>query len=140
MEKYKFLEHVSDVLFESYGSTFEEALENAAEAMFATIAPVEKLREEQSFVVEERASNLEELANFTLSDLLSQGDIRELFLKRFKVEEFSKANGGYVLEGTAYGERMSPGKGGTSVKAVTLHETKAEKTKQGWRIRILLDI
>lgn len=140
MKKYRFLEHISDVLFESYGATFEEALENAAEAMFATIAEVEKLREDKSLEAEEKAANLEELANFVLSDLLSQSGINELFLKRFKVESFRKTEEGYELKGTAYGQGMAQELGRMDVKAVTLHETKAEQTKKGWKIRMLLDI
>ena len=34
-EKFRFLEHTADIMFESYGKSYPEALENAAHAMFS---------------------------------------------------------------------------------------------------------
>ncbi|MBI5229215.1 archease [Candidatus Micrarchaeota archaeon] len=140
VKKYEFLEHKADVLYKAYGRSFEEALENAALALFNTIAKVEKLKKNKRIEIEERAKIPEELVAFVLSDLLSQAEINELFLKEFEVKEFSKKGGKIWLKGLAYGEEMTPDKGKTYVKAVTLHETKVEEKEGKWMIRVLLDI
>ncbi len=140
MEKFVFLEHTADVLVEASGFSFEEALENAALAMFSTIASTEELGELDSIEIEERGESLEELAAFTLSSLLAEAQAEELFLKKFKVEEFKKLDGGFFVKGKAWGEEMSAEKGKTDVKAVTHHECKVWQEGSTWKLRVLLDI
>ena len=137
---HRFLEHKADVLFEATGDSFEEALEEAAQALFKTMADVARLKNEKSVVVEARARDLRELAVFGLEELLSEGDVGNLFFKSFKVASFEKENGGFALKGVASGSRMRSGIGKTEVKAVTHHESEVKKTGKGYRIRILLDV
>ncbi|MFQ5406186.1 MAG: archease [Candidatus Micrarchaeia archaeon] len=139
MDKFVFLEHTADVLFESSGFSFEEALENAALAMFSTIADADKLSTLKDVEVEERAETLEELAAYTLSDLLYEGQSNELFFKDFKITEFKKAGQGYLLKGRARGSPMNPQTGKTDVKAVTHHECKVRQDEKLWKIKVLLD-
>ncbi len=140
MDKFVFLEHTADVLFEAQGFSFEEALENAALAMFSTISDVGALAEDESVELEERGESLEELSAFVLSDLLAESEAQELFLKEFKVSEFKKLDGGFYLKGVALGESMSPEKGKANVKAVTHHECKVWQEGNLWKVRVLLDI
>ena len=143
-KKIVFLEHVSDVLFEAHGASFQEALENAAFAMFETIADPAKLGESKKFVVEETADSLEELAVFVLGKLLSESNASEVFLKRFKVVDFreEKKAGSktFLVKGIAFGSPATREAGRTDVKAVTFHEARVEKRGEEWVIRILLDI
>lgn len=147
-KKIVFLEHVSDVVFEAFGATFQQALENAAFAMFETIADPAKLGESDKFAVEETAESLEELSVFTLGKLLSESNANELFLKRFKVTEFNEKTEGkrgrekktYSLRGVAFGSPATREAGRTDVKAVTFHEALVEKRGGEWVVRILLDI
>ncbi len=150
-KKIVFLEHVSDVLFEARGATFAEALENAAFAMFETIADPNKLNESKKFVVEETAGSLEELAVFTLGKLLSESSVNELFLKRFKVIEFTEKTGEtegkrgsgkktFFVRGVAFGSPATREAGRTDVKAVTFHEARVEQRGSEWVVRSLLDI
>lgn len=137
---YKFLEHTADVLFEASGGSFEEALEAAADALFETICDVNQVGEKKRIDVSEKAGNLEDLVAFTLSDLLSEMEAEELFLKKFKVENFGKREGGFFIEGKAYGAEMNPEVGKTVVKGVTHGMLKVEGKKGKWKIRVLLDI
>lgn len=137
--KYRFLEHTADVLFESYGKGFEEALENAAEAMFSVMSDVKKLKEEKSFSVEERADSLENLVVFTLSSILSESEIREVLPKRLEVEKFSERDGVFSVRGKVFGGRWESGRVKTDIKAVTHHLIKVEG-KRKFKIRVLLDI
>lgn len=140
MEKYKYLDHKVDVLFEAYGFKLEEAVENAAQAMFDTIADTSKLKAEEKVEIEEEADTLEELIVFALGDLISEADSRELFFKKFKVEELKKNNDGFYLKGYAMGSEMVPDLGGVVVKAVTHHECSVKKEGNLWTIKVLLDI
>jgi len=140
MEPFVFLEHTADVLFEAHGFSFEEALQNAAAAMFSTIAKVDELGELKRSRVEERAETLEELAVYLLSDLLAESESREVFFKKFVVEKFEKKDGGYSATGMAFGEPMTPEKGAAHVKAVTMHEAKVSQEGNLWKIRVLLDV
>ena len=145
MEPFEFKEHVVDVLYEAYGFSFKEALENAALAMFNVVSDTHKVREESSVEVREEADTLEELVGFTLGDLLSELDSREMFFKKFEIKKFEKMQDGeYLLEGIATGSDAQPEMGGTVVKAVTYHEIKVEKTiangQEHWKITVLLDI
>lgn len=127
-------------MFEARGKSFEEALENAAKAMFSSIARVEKLGEEKKVVFEEKASSLEELSSFVLSKALSEADASELFFKKMKVIEFKDTGKGFSIKCECLGQEMAPELGKTYVKGVTLHETRVEKSKKEWVIRMLLDI
>ena len=47
---------------------------------------------------------------------------------------------GKFLKAKCYGEPITPEKGETVVKAVTYYKYKFEKTKQGYKVRVSLDI
>lgn len=140
VQKYRFLSHVADVLFEAKGKSFAEALENAADAFFSVVADTKKVRATKKVSIKEKAASREELASFVLSDLLTQADIKQLFFKKFKVKKIVEKGGAFHLHGTAFGSAMKPELGKIYVKAVTLHETRVEEKKGEWTIRILLDI
>ncbi|MCX6767160.1 MAG: archease [Candidatus Micrarchaeota archaeon] len=141
-EKYRFLEHTADALFEAYGVSFEDALRNAAAAMFSTIADTDRLGVKETVKVTESAPTLEELSTRVLADLLTKSQIRGVFLKEFVADAFQMTPfRGYFIRGRAFGSKMSPELGRTDVKAVTYHETKVSKDVRGkWVIRMLLDI
>lgn len=137
--KYRFLEHTADVLFEAYGKDFEEAIQNAAEAMFSVMCDTKKLKEERSFSVEEHADSLENITVFTLSTILSESEINEVLPKRFEVESFSQKGGVFSIRGIVHGGAWESGKVKTDVKAVTHHLIKVEGNGK-ITIRVLLDI
>ena len=142
MEKYAYLEHLADVLYEAYGSSFEEALENAAEAMFNVISDIARIEEQKSYAVDEKASSMPELVSFLLGDIVSLSDSQEYFFKRIKAEKLEVLpNGeGYRIKCAAFGEPYSAEKGLEHVKAVTHHDTIVDEKNGAWRIRVLLDI
>jgi len=153
-KKYELLEHKADVLFEASGASFERALENAAQALFDTVAKTAKIKPVKKVEISQSASSLEELVVFTLGALLSESDANELFFKKFKVTGFKEepiySCGGdktpsFSVKGEAYGEKESRALGGTLVKAVTFGELRitkpdAKKKNKNWRIRVLLDV
>ncbi|MFA5929305.1 MAG: archease [Candidatus Micrarchaeia archaeon] len=131
-EKYRFLEHTADIMFEAYGKSYEEALENSAHAMFSVFGSAGE-SERATFSV--AAHNIEELTVQALADMLAYMDTGELIFSRAKVTEYDAARHSVKIE--AFGEKKQPR---DTVKAVTYHELMVKKDKEGWTIRILLDV
>lgn len=129
---YKFLEHTADIMFEAYGRTYPEALENAAKAMFSVFGnarPVERALFSVS------AHNLEELAVQSLADLLAYSDTHEVVFSKMAVKKFDQKS--CTLEIEAWGEKKQPR---DAVKAVTYHELMVKEDRGGWTIRMILDV
>ncbi len=140
MEPYKFFDHTADVLYEAYGKSFPEALENAAKALFATIADLTLVGTSKKVTITETAPTESELAIHVLSNLVAERDAQGLFFRSFAVTRFASTKDGFTLTGTARGAPMSAKAGILDVKAVTHHETKVFHEKGAWTIRVLLDI
>jgi len=136
----RYLEHKADVIFEASGASFEETLEEASRGLFETIADAKKVKAAKKITVKQTAKKLDELLIFTLSDLLTQSDVNELFFARFKVKKFGKKGDSYFVEGVAEGAPMTPRLGRTAVKAVTLHESRVLEKDGKWTARVLLDV
>ena len=141
IKKFVFFEHTADVLFEAYGKTLKECIENAAAALFEVAAKPKLLKKTRKAAVRQKANNLEELIVFLLDKLVGESDSRQVFWKEFKVKKLAGKPGGFVAEGTAFGSPYSPRAAGTHVKAVTMHRAKVWRNEKGaWVARIVLDI
>ncbi|MEM2137978.1 MAG: archease [Candidatus Anstonellaceae archaeon] len=130
--KYRFFEHVADIMFEAYGKDYPEALENAAKAMFSVFGKAED-KESAEFAV--TAHNLEELTVQLLADVLAYMDTHEIVFSRLQVTAFDRKKA--HAEARAYGERKRPR---DVVKAVTYHELMVKEDSEGWTIRLILDV
>ncbi len=132
MAQYKFLEHTADIMFEAYGKGYPEALENAAKAMFSIFGSA---KEEAHAEFSVTAHDLEELTVQALADVLAYMDTHEVVFARLKVKKFDAAK--KHLEAEAWGEKKRPR---DAVKAVTYHELMVKEEKDGWTIRLILDV
>ena len=137
---YRSLEHTSDAYLEAWGSSLEEAFENAAKALFDTMVELEKVEavREDSFEVE--GEDLESLLYNWLESLLIEFDSRGMVYGEFDVR-IERRDGGFRLSARARGERFDLEKHGykVGVKAVTYHLMKVE-ADDTYRMRFLLDI
>jgi len=133
-EQFRFLEHTADIMFESYGKSYPEALENAAHAMFSVFGTA---KEKETMRLSLSAHNIEELTVQALADLLAYMDTHEIVFSRARVVDFDAERNFIDIE--AFGEKKRPR---DSVKAVTYHElmVKEDKETGDWTIRILLDV
>lgn len=137
MEKYKFIDDLtSDVMFEAYGKDLKELFENAAEAMFSIICDLKKVEPKETEKIEVKAEKLDDLMINWLQALIAFVDTEERFYSKFNVLEINEEH--CIAE--ISGEPITPEKGGTVVKAVTLYKYKLEKTNQGYKVRVSLDI
>ena len=136
----KFVEHKADVLFKASASSFPKALEEAASAMFGTIAKTRSLKESRKVKIKAHAFGLNALVVGVLTELLIQQEAQEVFWKRFKVSKFEGSKGSFKIEGVAYGSPYNPKLGLTDVKAVTYHELKVEEKKGKCTITVFPDV
>lgn len=137
MEKYKFIDDLtSDVMFEAYGKSLKEVFANAAEAMFRVICQIEKVKPKKSTMIEAHAESAGKLMIAWLQELIASVDTEGMFFSKFEIQEISEKR----IKAKCWGEKASPEKGGTVVKAVTYYKYLFEKTSQGYKARVSLDI
>ncbi len=137
MEKYKFIDDLtSDVMFEAYGKSLRDVFANAAEAMFTVICHIKKVKPKKALLIEAEAESVGKLMIAWLQELIAAVDTEGMFLSKFQVVEISEKR----IKAKCWGEPVSPEKGGTVVKAVTYYKYLFEKTKEGFKTRVALDI
>ena len=135
--KYKFIDDLtSDVMFEAYGKSMKEVFANSAEAMFKVICQIEKVKPKKAIAIEAEAENAGKLMIAWLQELIAAVDTEGMFFSRFDIQEISEKR----IKAKCWGEPVSPGKGGTVVKAVTYYKFAFEKTKEGFKTRVAMDI
>lgn len=142
---YKFIDNLtSDVMFEAYGKTLAELLENAASAMFSVICDIKNVNPLQEIKINISEDSEEAMLHRWLRELLTQSDIHSIFFSKFEaskqVSEDESRETEVRIKGSAMGEPISPKKSGTVVKGVTYYGFKLEKTDKGYKARVALDI
>ena len=137
MKKYEFFNHTADIGIRVYGKTRQELFENAALALFDIIAVLDKLEPRQLRTVSLTAGSYEELLVAWLNELLFLFDS-----EGFLAKEFSVKIKGNRLEAKVRGEPLPPAKADlkTEVKAATYHNLKIEKTQEGFKAEVVLDV
>ena len=142
MERFRFLEHTADVLIEAYGSTLEEAFENAAIAVFEVITDTGKVepREERRVAVE--GTDLENLLYRWIEELLILHDAEGLVVSRARVYRIEGGDGEYRLEASVWGEPFDESRHEhrTIVKAMTYAQLSIQRRNGTWVLRFVVDI
>ncbi len=142
MERFRFLEHTADVLIEAYGSTLEEAFENAAIAVFEVITDTSKVEPREERWVSTEGTDLENLLYRWIEELLILHDTEGLVVSRAKVLSIKEASDGYMLEARVWGEPFDESRHEhrTIVKAMTYAQLSIRKEGDRWVVRFVVDI
>ncbi len=137
MKGYKFVKDLtSDVMFEATGKDLKEVFENSARALFSVICQVDKVEAVKMVDVELEADNVNDLLFDWLQNIIAAVDIEEMFFSKVKITEIDEKH----LKARVFGEEMSPEKGDTVVKSVTNYGFKLEKSSDGYKAVVSLDI
>jgi SHS2 domain-containing protein len=131
---YRFIEHMSDIIIEAKGRDFVKTLEDIADGMFVQMGGKE-VKGKEKIRISTVASTKEDLVVMLLSDIIAQCEIENFTPKKIDIKKFDEEKN--VVEAEILGEKKVPK---NIIKAVTYHELKVEKTKDGWIIRVLFDI
>ncbi|MDD5473219.1 MAG: archease [Candidatus Methanoperedens sp.] len=139
--KYEFLYHIADAKFRAYGSTMEEAFENAALAMFNVMIDTKNLKPRQVREIELPSSDIKMLLADWLSELLYLFEVDGIVFCEFKIDRIEKTGEGFSLTGKARGEPidLSRHRFDTQVKAVTFHELEVQQNEEGFWVQVVVD-
>ena len=140
--KFEVLEHTADVYIAAHGSTMEEALANAAHAMFEVMTDTEKVAPTHKEAVEVEAEDEYALLYSWLEALLVKFEVSGLLFAKFEVKSFKETKDGFKLKATVWGEKFDAAKHPqkVAVKAATYHQMEIIKEKDKVTLMFLLDI
>jgi len=144
MKRFEIIEHPADVGFAAYGTTLRELFEAAALALCSLACAPEKIEERTSCDVGATGTDLGSLLYAWLAEILAIADADQLVFRRVEVVNLREPQAGAPGEvrGIAQGERFDRDRhcAGTYIKAVTLHQFSVERTANGYRARVFLDL
>lgn len=138
---YRYLDHMTDAVIEAYGSTLEEAFENAAKGLNDTMIELKDVIPEREVQINAKGSDLYELLFDWLDRVMLLLVADGFAMSQFKVR-IKKVNANYELEGLAMGEKLDLTKHHykVEIKAVTYHEMQIQKEGDNYTLRFLLDL
>ena len=135
---FEIIEHPADVGFRAYGGTLEELFGSAALAMMSLACDPAGLEERETREIEAAGADLELLLYAWLAEILAVQDAEQLFFRRAEVNEVGQGK----VRGKVFGEKYDRARhhAGTYIKAVTMHQLRVERTAEGWRAQVFLDV
>lgn len=141
MDKYRFLEHTADAMFEAFGKTLEELFAHAALAVEEIQVKLSTVGQKEKRILTVEGEKIDMLLFDFLQELIYLKDAEQLLFSRFSVSILNK-NEKYRLTATCFGEKINPAKHelDRDAKAITLHHFEVEKEKDGWKARVIVDI
>ena len=146
MPKYKFLEDVAiaDIAYEAYGKNLNELFENAAFAIFELSANLKTIKSSKKININLENENIENLLYDFLSEILFLKDSKYIVFKNVKItiKENNKKEKKHQLKAILEGDTINPEKQQleNDIKAITMHMFKVEKTKNGYKATVVVDI
>jgi len=138
----EYLEHTADVGVRARGETVKAAFCEAARGVVSLMVSCPDVKTVFSTPIHVRAETLAGLLVEYLSELLAARDLHGLAFGSFDAR-IERDGGGYVLRGTASGERFDPGrhKPGTEVKGISYLGLDVRQEKDGsWVAECVVDV
>ncbi|MDE1871094.1 MAG: archease [Candidatus Micrarchaeota archaeon] len=143
-KKYRFVEHTADVEYIAYGVSVESCFRNALLGMFDTISYTDKASasrsKEESFVVKDSASSIEDLLWYSLQDALSVADSSGIFAYRVSKLRIGRDGGSFSISMTIHGKRKSSAASKLDVKGVSRYNLGIKRAKGGISATVVLDV
>ena len=143
MKKFKILEDIAiaDIAIEAYGKTLDELFEHTALAIFEESADLKNISEKEKKTIKINSDKIEDLLYDFLSEILFLKDTYSIIFKKSKVKITKKGKKHY-LHAKLSGEKIDRNKHElrNDIKAITLHMFKVEKTKDGFKAVVVVDV
>jgi SHS2 domain-containing protein len=141
---FHYLEEIgtADIAFEATGRDLLELFTAAADAtMNVMIDNLEAIEPRETRRIELKNDAIDMLLFDFLQELIYFKDADRLLL-RIREVQIDQKDDAYSLNATAAGEPLDPMRHQqrADVKAVTLHDFRVEKSDDGWKASVLLDI
>jgi SHS2 domain-containing protein len=141
-KRFKFLEHTADAYVEAYGTSLEEAFENAAMATLDVMTEPEKVEAKIEDALEVEAPDEYALLYSWLEEILVKFELTGKLYSRFKISSIEKTPLGWKLKAKAWGELYDPEKhpSRVGIKSVTYHQMEIVKKPKSVTVRFILDV
>ena len=141
-KRFKFLEHTADAYVEAYGTSLEEAFENAAMATLDVMTELEKVEAKIEDAFEVEAHDEYALLYSWLEELLVKFELTGKLYSHFKISSIEKTPAGWKLKAKAWGELYDPEKHPSKVgiKSITYHQMEIVKKPKSVTVRFILDV
>jgi SHS2 domain-containing protein len=141
---YTYLEEIgtADIAFEATGRDLPQLFGDAADAtMNVMIDNIEAIQPRETRRIELSNEKLDMLLFDLLQELIFLKDAERLLL-RIRDVQIDERDENYFVKATVEGELLDAERHHqrADVKAVTLHDFSVERTENGWKARVLLDI
>jgi len=141
---YHYLEEIgtADIAFEATGRDLPELFTAAADAtMNVMIDNLDAIEPRETRQIELSNDKIDMLLFDFLQELIYFKDANRLLL-RIREVQIDEKDDAYSLNASAAGESLDPARHRqrADVKAVTLHDFRVEKSDDGWKASVLLDI
>lgn len=139
--KYKFLSHTADIKFQAFGNSLEEAFENSALALSASIYEG-KIESQKSYTIKAEGSDLESLLLNFLEEFLVLFDAENFILGEVQNLEIERLKNQYRLTAKVFGDDVRKYETSEHVKAITYNEmfVKQSENKKTWKTQVVLDV
>jgi SHS2 domain-containing protein len=144
MKTYEIINHTADVGIKVYGKNLEQLFLNAARAMFEVMIEETKRKsifqkeEQKKFLVNKRASGIEDVFVAWLSELLYLFSTEGLIMDKADIQALDSEHIYAEVAGRIFNPDSCRVK--TEIKAVTFHELKIEQTDKGYQAQIIFDV
>ena len=135
---FEIIDHTADKGIIAYGTDIEELFSNAALALFSLITELESVEEKLHLDLEVSSADRDSLLVEWLNELIYFFDAKHILFNRFDIESLTHNQ----LKATCHGEGFDPMKHKIKmgVKAATYHMLKLDKSGDGCKAQIILDI
>jgi SHS2 domain-containing protein len=135
---YKYLDHTADASFEAYGDTLAKAFSNAAIALRGIMVESVEPKEEKEIIV--TAKNEEALLFDFINEFVFLLDVESFLLSKVISLTIEKVDEGFELKCVCMGDHHMHYDVKSVVKSATYNDMLVEKTDEGYRLRVVVDI
>lgn len=131
---------IADDAFTVTADTLPELFETSAKALLNVMCDVSKIEPKRKITFSIKSEKIDTLLYDFLSKIISLKDAEQMLFGKFKVK--IETDSTFNLDAFLYGEKADPQKHHitTDIKAVTMHMFEVQKTKTGYKARIIVDI
>jgi SHS2 domain-containing protein len=135
---FEVIDHTADVGIIAYGADIEELFSNAALALFSLIIEPESIENKFHLDLEVHSEDIDSLLVEWLNEIIYLFDVKRTLFNRFDIISLTDNR----LKATCYGEDFNAMKHKikTGVKAATYHMLKLDKSDNGFKAQVILDI
>ncbi|MBU0577938.1 archease [Patescibacteria group bacterium] len=133
---------IADIAFYAYGKTPEQLIINACHAVTEAMVRRDKIGKKEKIEFSKKSETLEDLLYSVLEEIIYLKDAKQLVFHNFKIKEIQTDQPPYLVKMEIAGEKIDHKKheSHSDVKAVTYYDYYVEKTGDGYKASVILDV